>query len=76
MNEYIDQHASKEKYISKVNPKMTKYSNKLSELHKKYIENRDPEILKEIRSLRKERNQIQSRIRNGIRINYVRYADD
>ena len=76
MNEYINQHSSKEKNISKVNPKIVTYSTKLSKLHKKYIENRDPEILKEIRSLRKERNEINSRIRTGNRIGYVRYADD
>jgi group II intron reverse transcriptase/maturase len=76
MNEYVNQHSSKEKNISKVNPKIVSYSTKLSALHKKYIENQDSEILKEIRSLRKERNNLHSRIRTGNRISYVRYADD
>lgn len=76
MKEYIDIHSSKEKNISKVNPKIVSYSSKLSALHETYIENREPDILKEIRSLRKERNAIPSRIRTGNRISYVRYADD
>lgn len=76
MNEYINEHSSKGKNISKVNPKMVTYSKKLSALHNTYIENRDPEVLKEIRCLRKERNSLASRIRTGNRISYVRYADD
>ena len=65
-----------EKNISKVNSKIVAYSKKLSALHKTYIEKREHEILKEIRSLRKERNSLPSRIRIGNRISYVRYADD
>lgn len=76
MNEYIEIRSSKEKNISKVNPKIVSYSTKLSALHETYIENRDHNILKEIRSLRKERNAIPSRIRIGNRVSYVRYADD
>lgn len=76
MNGYINEYSSKEKNISKVNSKIVAYSKKLSALHKTYIEKRDPEILKEIRSLRKERNSLPSRIRTGNRISYVRYADD
>jgi RNA-directed DNA polymerase len=76
MNEYINLYSSKEKNISKVNPKIAPYSPRLSALHKKYIENRDSGILKVIRSVRKERNKLPSRIRTGNRINYVRYADD
>jgi RNA-directed DNA polymerase len=76
MNEYIKQYSSTEKYISKVNPKIANYSKKLTILHNKYIEDRNPDVLKEIRLLRGERNTIPSRIRIGNRINYVRYADD
>jgi retron-type reverse transcriptase len=78
MNGYINEYPSrgKEKNISKVNSKIVAYSKKLSALHETYIEKRDPEILKEIRSLRKERNSLPSRIRTGNRISYVRYADD
>jgi group II intron reverse transcriptase/maturase len=76
MNVYINKHSSKEKNISKVNSKIVAYSQKLSALHETYIEKRDPEILKEIRSLRKERNSLPSRIRTCNRISYVRYADD
>lgn len=71
MNEYINEHSSKGKNISKVNPKMVAYSKKLSALHDTYIENR--EVLKEIRSLR---NSLASRTRTGNGISYVRYADD
>jgi RNA-directed DNA polymerase len=76
MNGYINEYSSKEKNISKVNSKIVAYSKKLSALHETYIEKRDPEILKEIRSLRKVRNSLPSRIRTGNRISYVRYADD
>ena len=76
MNEYINKYSSKEKNISKVNPKIVAYSKKLSALHESYVENKDPAILKEIRSIRKERNSLPSRIRTGNRISYVRYADD
>jgi group II intron reverse transcriptase/maturase len=64
------------KSISKVNPKIVKYSTKLSELGAQYHLYKDKEILKEIKALRKERNDIPSRIRTGVRIKYTRYADD
>nr|AYE93200.1 hypothetical protein C0995_000022 [Termitomyces sp.] len=64
------------KGISKVNPIMVKYSNKLSELAVKYRLDKTPETLREIRALRTERNKIPSRIRTGVRVKYVRYADD
>lgn len=76
MKEYIEQYSSKNKLISKVNPKMISYSEKLTLLHDRYIETHDPSILKEIRALRLERNKLPSRIRIGNRVNYVRYADD
>lgn len=49
---------------------------KLIRLADKYRETRDPKILKELRSLRQERNSLPSRIREGVRIHYCRYADD
>ena len=76
MQDYISKHSHQGKYISKVNPKMTSYSDKLSLLNKRYQENHDPEIIRQIRALRIERNKIPSRIRTGNRVSYVRYADD
>ena len=76
MQDYISKHSHQGKYISKVNPKMTSYSDKLSLLNKSYQEEPDPEIIRQIRALRIERNKIPSRIRTGNRVSYVRYADD
>jgi group II intron reverse transcriptase/maturase len=72
----ITELSSDDKSISKVNPKIVKYSEKLTELNSQYQLSKDKEILKKIKDLRLERNQLPSRIRTGIRINYVRYADD
>lgn len=76
MERYIEEHSSNKKFISKVNPKIVNYSKKLTALHRRYIENRDLNILKEIRQLRIERNTLPSRIRTGNRVSYIRYADD
>jgi len=76
MEDLINKYSSKEKYISKVNPKIINYSNKLTALHNKYVVSKDKEILKAIKKLRMERNELNSRIRVGTRIWYVRYADD
>uniref|UniRef100_Q33759 Orf785 protein n=1 Tax=Allomyces macrogynus TaxID=28583 RepID=Q33759_ALLMA len=76
MEKVMSDHSSDSKSISKVNPKMVSYSNKLSKLNKQYQDTKDPAILKEIRALRLERNKIPSRIRTGTRVRYVRYADD
>src|SRR5690606_34232641 len=79
-DEYMDQKitelSSKEKLISKDNPRITNYTKKLNKLSAKYSETRDPSILQEFRSVRMERNQVPSRIRTGVRIRYLRYADD
>lgn len=72
----IDQLSSKEKLISKVNPKMVKFSNQLTALNDEYQASKNSDVLKKIVELRKERNSIPSRIRVGNRIRYVRYADD
>lgn len=78
MQEYISIHSSQtqDKLIYKVNPRMTNYSDKLTELKKAYKQDHAPKVLRgsEIRSLR--RNKIPPIIRTGNRISYVRYADD
>lgn len=71
----IEEYSTK-KYISKVNPSIVKYSVKLSQLNDEYQDNKDKDILKEIKEVREERNTIPSRIRTGTRVRYVRYADD
>jgi group II intron reverse transcriptase/maturase len=79
MSEYISKYTSKKKNISKVKPKIVTDSKKLTNLHKLFIANayaRDPNILKDIRSLREERNTIPTSIRTDNRVSYVRYADD
>ena len=76
MSSKIDEITTKERLISKVNPKIPWYSVRLTRLSEEYKETRDPQILKELKALRKERNSLPTRIRNGTRIYYVRYADD
>ena len=76
MQDYISRYSHQGKSISKVNPKMTQYSNKLTLLNKTYKADHDPEVLRQIRDLRIERNKIPSRIRTGNRVSYVRYEDD
>ncbi len=76
IEKFIDSNSSKDKLISKVNPEMVRFSKKLKELESAYAENKDRSILREIRLLRLNRNKVPSRIRTGIRIRYVRYADD
>ena len=49
---------------------------RLTRLSEEYQETRDPQILKELKALRKERNSLPTRIRHGTRVYYVRYADD
>ena len=76
MEKKIGELSSSKKLISKVNPKIPKYSEKLSELSAKYQESRDPAVMKEIKAVRQERNTIPSRIRTDVRVRYIRYADD
>lgn len=80
MVKYIDRISSKEKLISKVNPKMANMTKKLSKLHEQ-LRNTEQgverkEILRNIKLVRKTRNTFPSRIRTGVRVYYVRYADD
>jgi group II intron reverse transcriptase/maturase len=76
----ITEFSSQRDLISKVNPAISPFSVKLSQLDDEYKKakciNKKKIILKEIKVLRAERNKLPSRIRNGNRIRYVRYADD
>ena len=76
MSHKIEELSSKERLISKVTPKIPWYSVRLTRLSEKYQATRDPQILKELKALRKERNSLPTRVRHGTRIYYVRYADD
>lgn len=68
--------SSQDRLISKVNPKIVTLTNKTSKLSMEYRDHPNLQVLKELRALRKERNKINSRIRTGNRIRYIRYADD
>lgn len=76
MEKIIDKYSTKGTSVSKVNPAIVKYSDKLNQLHREYKISKDKLIVKEIKQLRLERNKLNSRIRNEIRIRYIRYADD
>lgn len=76
MEKQIEKYSSQGKTISKVNPEMVRYSKKLTKLSREFKTSRDPNVLKELKALRLERNQKPSRIRTGTRVYYVRYADD
>lgn len=66
----------KESKISKPNPEWKRITYKITKLEKAFKESGDKSILKEINSLRIQRRQVDSYIRTGTRIYYVRYADD
>lgn len=76
MNRKILELSSEGKLISKVNPIITNYTKKLAKLRDLYEETKDPTVLKEYKAIRREINTEPSRIRQGTRIYYVRYADD
>lgn len=76
MQELTERYSTKKKEISKVNPRMSNFSDKLSRMNDEYQKSKSLKILKKIRALRIERNKIPSRIRNENRMYYVRYADD
>jgi len=79
-DEYMERRAEElttpGKLISKVNPKMVGYSKRLTQLSDEYRDSRDLNVYKELKSLRRERNSLPSRIRIGTRVRYIRYADD
>ena len=68
--------SSQEKLISNNNPIIAKFTSELTRLNEAYKESKSPEILKEMKTLRAQRNKQPSRVRVGIRLHYVRYADD
>lgn len=76
MEDYIRSYSSNNNLVSKVNPKMANLTKKMTKLHMEYRETGNIDILKNLRALRKFRNSLNSRIRTGVRIHYVRYADD
>ena len=77
MQELTERYSTKKKEeISKVNTRMSNFSDKLSRMNDEYQKSKSLKILKKIRALRIERNKIPSRIRNENRMYYVRYADD
>jgi hypothetical protein len=72
----IEKYSTKDKLISKVNASIVKYSVKLSHLNDEYQDSKCDKILTQIKAMRAERNTLSSRIRTGVRVRYVRYADD
>lgn len=76
MEKRIEELSTPGKLISKVNPKIVWYSVRLGRLANHYRETKDLNTLKELKALRQERNSLPSRIREGVRIHYCRYADD
>lgn len=76
MERQIENLSSAEKFISKVNPSIMKYSKELAKLSLEYRDTKDPEILKKMKDVRQRRSSIPTRIRTGVRIRYCRYADD
>jgi group II intron reverse transcriptase/maturase len=74
----IKQYHSEAKDITKKNPVYDKITRSIQYLRDKYtqVKFRNLEIIAEIDQLRKQRRLIPSRLPNGLRIRYVRYADD
>jgi len=78
MEKLIEKHHSNVKDITKRNPVYDKITRKLQTLRDKNpnVIERNDEVNKEIKKLIKQRRTIPSRFPNGIRLRYVRYADD
>ena len=74
--ELIEKYTTKRKEISKVNPRMTNFSDKLTRMNDEYQRDNNKDTLRKIRALRVERNELPTRIRDGNRVYYARYADD
>ena len=74
----INKHHSTAADITKKKPEYDKITRRIQYLRDKYpsIANRKEETIDEINKLRKQRRVIPSRLPNGIRLRYVRYADD
>jgi hypothetical protein len=78
MEETIRQYSSLAKDVTKRNPHYDKITRRIQYLRDKYRTPKErPEgIQLEIIDLIKERNSIPSRLPNGNRVRYIRYADD
>ena len=78
IEELIDKYHSKAKDITTKNPKYDKATRRIQYLRDKYpnVIQRDEKVRKEIKDLLKLRRTIPSRLPNGTRLRYVRYADD
>ena len=78
IEELIKKHHSTAKDITTRNPVYDKVTRRIQYLRDKYpqVANRSNEVTNEISKLLKERRTIPSRLPNGTRLRYVRYADD
>lgn len=78
MEQVISEHGSNVKDITKRNPAYDKITRRIQYLRDKYLKitSRPENIQLEIDNLIKERNNIPSRLPNGTRVRYIRYADD
>ena len=78
MEGLIDKHHSTAKDITTRNPVYDKVTRRIQYLRDKYpqVAKRSKDISKEIDELRRQRRTIPSRLPNGTRLRYVRYADD
>lgn len=78
MEEIISEHSSEAKDITKRNPAYDKITRRIQYLRDKYsnIRERPESIQQEIDNLIKERNNTLSKLPNGTRVRYIRYADD
>jgi len=78
MDELIKEHHCKVKDITKRNPEYDKITRRIQYLRDQHqdMKTRPKPIQKQIKSLIKERNSVPSRLPNGVRLRYIRYADD
>lgn len=64
------------KRTTTVSPEYQRITRNLRKLETEYESDSSPQLLKKIREIRLLRSKMPSRIGIGVRINYVRYADD
>lgn len=78
METLIEKYHSKDKDITKRNPKYDKATRRIQYIRDKYpdVRKREVKVWKEIKDLLKLRRSILARLPNGTRLRYVRYADD
>ena len=74
----INKFSSTAKDITKSNPVYDKFTRRIQYLRDKYPipQQRSLEVLEEIETLKDSRRKVPSRLPNGTRVRYVRYADD